>query len=254
MVTVSTSPSESTHPIGASQMQANKKSFSRISETDEENRGIAVILSFLSVIPRILAHECSHILAARALFLDVVDPYIGCEFFESGIVCYAYVGPTQVIPPESTIGVQVRRGLVSAAGPLADLFLIASSSVASWKLRHSHPNIATTCAISALITSISLFNYSFNTLGKSWGDFASVEADLGISHRLQTVFTGAVALGSLWFTSKVFRSIEKNEEEQRERKKIVNAVVAAVIIKELEEKQKNDLVSEEANLDDSHQE
>lgn len=195
-----------------------------------------LIGSSFMMIPSILAHECSHLLAFRILFPDSSDYSISCEFpksiseaLQGKLVCRARVK----IPSKSMIGAEFQTGLMSAAGPLSDLILIAITSLASWKLRHSNPKIALTCAMYASMNSLNTFIYSLTTEGTSWGDFAKVEANLGISHRLQTLVLGAVTLGSLYNMKKAVTSVDNQEEEQKKRDELIRDYIVALVVEKI---------------------
>lgn len=166
-------------------------------------------------ISAIFIHEYSHILAMRSLFVNI-NPYMGYNF--SPFYFFAAWGGTPQIAPGLKIEDQTARGIVSAAGPISDLTLIAISSITSWKLRNSNPKIALVFAMNAFVISLNTFSYALLTQNSSWGDFASIESHLKISHTFQTIVTGAVCLGSCLLFANTIRLNRNNIREELQKK------------------------------------
>ncbi|MBS0628973.1 MAG: hypothetical protein JSS30_01970 [Verrucomicrobia bacterium] len=155
---------------------------------NERRLGFAALLCMS--IGTVLAHEYSHMFAASSLFLDVKQ-HMTCELFYCSV---KYDGPLRV-PEGSSIGYKLRDGIVSAAGPISDMTLVALTAVAAWKMRHTNKKISLLFATTAFTIASNTFSYALMTHGADWGDFVSVETKLGIPHYVQTAIAGAVTVG-----------------------------------------------------------
>lgn len=142
-----------------------------------------------SVLASMFTHECSHMIALRAL--TNADPYISCDFSSFNIS----FNSNFVIRPPLSITYDTCVGIIAAAGPLSDITLVAISSMMTWKMRHSNKKTALSFLGFACIRSLALFHYAANTFGSGGGDFAEIESHLGISHTIQIAITGSVVLG-----------------------------------------------------------
>lgn len=173
--------------------------------------GLASIVSMYA--GSVFAHEYSHMTAIRTLFTNI-DPYIGCDFSEKR--CYVEWNGDPIIRPELPITYETARGIVAAAGPISDVTVVALSSIVAWKMRHSNKKISLIFATSAVAIAANTFGYAAKTDGSDVGDFANIELFLGISHNIQTAFTGSIALGACILLGNLFSkalieaSIKKN--------------------------------------------
>jgi hypothetical protein len=157
----------------------------------------------------IFIHELSHLLAMRVLFTGI-DPYIGCDYLNSvhphlngGYSCYAALNGHPVVRPEYSIKLDTGLGIVAAAGPFADLALVAVSSMIAWKGRHSHRSMSPVLGLFASLKALHLTSYAWNTLGTNFGDFANIEKRLGVSHHIQTAILGSVSLSTILLNKKI---------------------------------------------------
>ncbi len=175
---------------------------------------ISMLTMVTMLIGSVFVHEYSHMIAARALFLDV-NPYMSCDF--SKFECHANYATTKV-PPDSNIGFEFRQGVVDAAGPISDMTIVALSSIIAWKMRHSNKKISFMFAATACVIAWNAFYYAASTLGSDHGDYARMESNLGISHIIQTAIVGSVALGTTMLMKHILFSDSINRRPKNTRR------------------------------------
>ncbi len=157
-----------------------------------------------------IVHEHSHMAAASALFLDA-NPYMSFDFTRFRV---DYNGTMQV-PPNSTIGHALRRGIVDAAGPVSDITGIGLSSMIAWKSRNFNKKISLVFATNAWVGAMCLFLYSLQDLESKilMNDFSGMKVRLGIPRIIQSAITGSVTLGVTLLMKYIFYPMEVHGEK-----------------------------------------
>lgn len=169
-----------------------------------------------NIIGSTIVHEYSHIAVMRVLFPNL-NPYMSCDGVIGLSTCYANWGGTPKLRDGLQITYETGYGIVSAAGPIAVITTTALLSMFAWKMRHSNEKISLLFAANAVVGALGNLEYCLSTLGSNWGDFASVELNLGVSHNIQAVIVGSVALGAAAMLTKLLFFSKKSNGNERKK-------------------------------------
>lgn len=139
----------------------------------------------------IVVHECSHLIAMRTLFTNI-DPYIEINLHK---MSYAYYNGDPIIRPELPMTEKTGFGLVSAAGPLADITLTVIGTMIALKMQETNKKTSLLFASCVCAYALNVLYYCADSLRTNYGDYHEMEMYLGIPGSVQLIITGTLALG-----------------------------------------------------------